>query len=371
MLACLSPNGLNRFAGSEAPTRLLVATEKGVSVLERGSPDAGWRLAGNTLADLHTTTLTTLPGRPGVLVGTHGDGVFFSADGGATWEPRSDGLSIMDVYSVASVARKDGLVVYAGTQPAHLFESRDLGRTWSELPALRQVPGTEHWTFPAPPRIAHTKMMVFDPRKPERFYAAIEQGAFLKTEDGGRTFREYAGYSRDDDRAYRDIHQIMVVPSAPDTVYMTTGVGLYKSLDGGETWERLTGPDFRLAYPDHIVLSPDDRTLFMTGAREDPGVWRRTQVAETAIMRSRDGGRSWEEMQKGFSVLPRANIEAMTLASYPGGFTLFVGDTDGAVHASEDGGESWSRIADAIGPVTKGDHAALLHGTRMERRAHA
>jgi photosystem II stability/assembly factor-like uncharacterized protein len=371
MLACLSPNGQNRFNGPYAPVRLLVATEHGVSVLERPSPKGAWRQVANTLPNSHATTLATLPGQSGVFVGTHGDGVFFSIDQGATWEPRNDGLAIKDVYSVASVARKDGTIVYAGTQPAHLFESRDLGQSWSELPALRQVPGTEHWTFPAPPRIAHTKMMVFDPKTPERFYAAIEQGAFLKTEDGGRTFREYSGYSRDDDRAYRDIHQIMVVPSAPETVYMTTGVGLYKSTNGGETWERLTGAEFRLAYPDHIVLSPDERIIFMTGARADPGVWRRSQVADTAIVRSRDGGRSWEEVHQGFSVLPRANIEAMTLAAYPGGFTLFVGDTDGAVHASEDSGETWTRIADAVGPVTKGDHAALLHGRRMEQRAHA
>ncbi len=371
MLACLSPNGLNRFSGPYAPVRLLVATESGVSVLERESAKGAWRLAANTLAGSHATTLTTLPGQAGVFAGTHGDGVFFSIDGGATWEPRNEGLKIKDVYSVASVVRKGETIVYAGTQPAALFESRDLGGTWTELPGLRQVPGTEHWTFPAPPRIAHTKMLVFDPRTPERFYAAIEQGALLKTEDGGRTFRELDSYSRPDDRAYRDIHQVMVVPSEPETVYMTTGVGLYKSGDGGESWDRLTGPEFRLAYPDHIVLSPDERTLYMTGARKDPGEWRRSHIADTAIVRSRDGGRSWEVLQQGFSVLPRANIEAMTVASYPGGFTLFVGDTDGAVHASEDGGTTWSRIADALGPVTKGDHAALLHGVPMERRAHA
>ncbi|HUK57918.1 MAG TPA: hypothetical protein VLV50_01710 [Stellaceae bacterium] len=371
MLACLSPNGQNRFNGPYAPVRLLVATENGVSVLERPTAKGTWRKVAVTLPEVHATTLAGLPGQAGVFLGTHGDGVYFSIDQGASWEQRNNGLAIKDVYSVASVARKDATFVYAGTQPAHLFESRDLGLTWTELPALRQVPGTEHWTFPAPPRIAHTKMMVFDPKKPERFYCAIEQGAFLKTEDGGKSFREYAGYSREDDRAYRDIHQIMVVPSRPEIVYMTTGVGLYRSDDGGENWKRLTGPEFRLAYPDHIVLSPDERTLFLTGAREDPGVWRRTQVAETAIMRSRDGGASWEELRQGFSVEPRANIEAMTLASYPGGFTLLVGDTDGGVHTSEDGGDTWTRIADAVGPVTKGDHSALLQGRRMQQRAHA
>jgi photosystem II stability/assembly factor-like uncharacterized protein len=361
MLACLSPNGQNRYDGASRASRLLIATSNGVSVLERDATGEEWRLAGTALADTHATTLTTLPGRPGVIVGTHGDGVFFSEDG-TNWEPRNAGLSIKDVYSVAAVTQEGGITLYAGTQPAALFKSRDLGRTWAELPAIRQVPGTEYWTFPAPPRIAHTKMMVFDPRDPKRFYAAIEQGALLKTEDDGRSWRELDSYSRPDDRAYRDIHQVMLLPSRPETIFMTTGVGLYKSLDGGETWERLTGEDFRLAYPDHMALSPDEKTLFMSGAKFNPGAWRHSHVADTTVVRSRDGGRSWDVAPHGFAVAPRANIEAMTLASYPGGYTLFVGDTEGGVHASEDGGESWAMIADTLAPVTKGDHAAALRG---------
>ena len=361
MLACLSPNGLNRYDGASRPARLLVATSKGVSVLERDAKGEDWRLAGTALADTHATTLTTLPGRSGVLAGTHGDGVFFSEDG-TRWEPRNEGLSIKDVYSVAAVAQQGGITLYAGTQPASLFKSRDLGRSWAELPAIRQAPGTEYWTFPAPPRIAHTKMMVFDPRDPNCIYAAIEQGALLKTQDGGRSWRELDSYSRPDDRAYRDIHQVMLLPSDPATLFMTTGVGLYTSTDCGESWERLTGADFRLAYPDHMALSPDEKTLFMLGARHSPGAWRQSHVADTTVVRSRDSGRSWDLAPRGFAVAPRANIEAMTLAAYPGGYTLFVGDTDGGVHASADGGESWTRIADALAPVTKGDHAAVLRG---------
>ena len=370
MLACLSPNGLNRYDGASAPTRLLVATANGVSALERGAAGAAWRPAGTQLAGLHATTLTTLPGRPGVVAGTHGDGIFFSADG-ARWEPRNAGLSILDVYSVAAIAEEGGITLYAGTQPASLFKSRDLGRSWAELPAIRQVPGTEYWTFPAPPRIAHTKMLAFDPRDPKVIYAAIEQGALLKTRDGGRSWRELAGYSRPDDRAYRDVHQVMLLPSRPETVFMTTGVGLYRSLDGGETWERLTDEEFRLAYPDHMMLSPDEKTLFMSGAKYHPGHWMGTHVADTTIVLSRDRGRSWDIAAPGFAVAPRANIEAMTMAAYPGGYTLFVGDTEGAVHASEDGGARWSRIADEVGPVTKGHHAAALRGETRRQPARA
>ena len=152
---------------------------------------------------------------------------------------------------------------------------------------------------------------------------------------------------------------------------MTTGVGLYRSSDGGDHWERLTGEEFRLAYPDHMMLSPDEKILFMSGAKFHPGFWMGTHVADTTILRSRDHGRSWDTEPKGFAVAPRANIEALTMARWPDGYELFVGDTEGAVHMSEDGGGSWTRIADEVGCVTKGNHAAALRGEIRPRAAAA
>src|SRR5919108_39021 len=67
---------------------------------------------------------------------------------------------------------------YAGTQPAHLFYSDDLGKRWSELPGLRQVPGVEHWTFPVPPRQAHAKSIAFHPNNPNIIHVAVEVGGF-------------------------------------------------------------------------------------------------------------------------------------------------------------------------------------------------
>jgi photosystem II stability/assembly factor-like uncharacterized protein len=356
MLACLSPNGQMRYESATPPTRLVVATATGVAVLDRAGPGADWHVAGRSLEKLHVSTMTALPGHPGLFAGTHGDGIYYSADGGMSWEERDAGVHIRNIYSLAGVERNGGIVVYAGTEPASLFRSTDLGKSWRELSGIRQVPGTEYWTFPAPPRIAHTKMLAFDPRNPDRIYAAIEQGAFLKSEDGGETWREFADYSRDDDRAYRDVHMIMLVPSRPETILMTTGVGLYRSDDGGARWERLTGADFRLAYPDHIALSPDEKTLFMSGAKVDPGVWRKSHDAGSAIVRSRDGGKSWELLKRGVPETAPCAIEGMSLVSYPGGYSLFVGNTDGEVFASEDGGDSWSRIAGGLGPVSKGNH---------------
>jgi hypothetical protein len=50
----------------------------------------------------------------------------------------------------------------------------------------------------------------------------------------------------------------------------------------------------------------------------------------------------------------------MSLAAWPGGYSLFVGDTDGTVYLSENAGDSFERIAEGLGPVSKGRHFVPL-----------
>ena len=73
-------------------------------------------------------------------------------------------------------------------------------------------------------------------------------------------------------------------------------------------------------------------------------------------MRSRDAGRTWEPASRGLPENMRANIEAMSVASYPGGFSLFAGNTDGEVFCSKDGAENWTLIASGLQPISKGGH---------------
>jgi photosystem II stability/assembly factor-like uncharacterized protein len=363
MTIAVSPNGPNVYRGDASPSRVLVATTGGVAIVERARPGAAWRVAGRGLADKHVSSLLVEPKAGGVFAGVHvgpdggGGGLYFSADDGETWERRSAGLTVEHVFTLGSADTAGGPVIYAGTEPVALFRSRDYGRSWQELPAIRRVPGTDKWTFPPPPHLAHTKSLSIDPRDPDIIFAAIEQGALLKTEDGGATWRELDSYDRPDDRWYRDIHRIVQGPANPDEMFMTSGVGLYRSRDAGETWEHLTGMDFRVGYPDHLVVSPlDDRMIFMAGAARDPTFWRTTHHAGGTVLRSRDSGRNWEPADRGLPQNGRANIEAMTIAIHPGGFSLFVGNTDGEVYCSEDGGEEWSLVVDGLAPVSKVGH---------------
>jgi photosystem II stability/assembly factor-like uncharacterized protein len=357
MIACLSPNGQNTSRGTEPPTRLLVATVTGISVLEREGPATAWTDRGRTLDGHHCSSVLIEPRRGGIFAGMHDGGLYFSGDAGRTWEPRTNGLTIEHVFSVAYAHVGAETVLYAGTEPASMFRSDDYGASWVEQTGVKESPGREKWMFPGKPNLPHVKSIAIDPRDQRIIYALVEQGALLKTTDGGATWRELDGYSKPEDENYRDVHQLLVHPGNSAELFLTTGMGMYHSLDAGETWDQYTDRSFRIGYPDHIIVSPlDGDTMFISGAMRYPGAWRKEKRADPTVMKSLDRARSWTDASVGLYEDRRANIEAVSIAEYPGGFTLFAGNTDGEVFATSDGALTWSRIASGLGPVSKVYH---------------
>ena len=356
MIAALSPNGQHVRRGSSAPSRVLVGTLRGVSVVER-SRGGTWTDRGRSLENMHCSALIALPASEVVVAGAHDGGLFVSHDGGDTWERRTQGLAIEHVFSLACAQHRDRTTIYAGTQPVGLFRSDDAGRSWRELPAIAHVPGREKWWFPGPGHHPHVKSLTVHPDDPRIVFAAIEQGALLKSGDGGETWRELDAYSQPDDKYYRDVHLLVISPANHDELFLTTGIGVYRSSDAGESWERLTHTGFRIGYPDHLIVSPrSNDELFLAGASADPTTWHASHRADGTVMRSEDRGRTWSAAAAGLPHGERANIEAMSMAVYDGGFTLFVGNTDGAVFASEDGARTWSPIATGLAPISKVGH---------------
>jgi photosystem II stability/assembly factor-like uncharacterized protein len=79
-----------------------------------------------------------------VLAGTD-DGVVRSSDGGSSWTP--SGIAGSVVWDVTA-APDDPHTLYAVTEPAALFRSRDGGRSWEEIASFRKAPGVEEWCLP-------------------------------------------------------------------------------------------------------------------------------------------------------------------------------------------------------------------------------
>jgi len=374
--ALLSPNGQQETAGQGPASRIFVATIDGVVRLERRAFDAPWAVTGEALRGKHVSALLIEAASGKLFAGAHGEeGVWVSDDGaGADWRQISKGIGHRNIYSLA--ARRNGaeVAIFAGAEPAALYRSDDLGETWRDLDALRSVPGTDKWHFPPPPHIAHVKSITLHPTRPRTLFACVEQGALLLSEDDGASWKELDDYSRVDDPTYRDTHRIALHAKHPEIAYLTTGVGAYRSDDGGSTWRALTQRGSRVGYPDFVFLDPQDPdAVLVAGAEKSPREWPADGTANSAVLRSSDGGRSWRELRTGLPNPIKGGIEAMSRHSWSGGTLLGLATAQGEVYTSDNGGENWRLIAQGLPPVSKGVHyRAFLPGAAARgRKAYA
>ncbi|HLI19926.1 MAG TPA: hypothetical protein VKV32_02340 [Stellaceae bacterium] len=361
----LSPNGQQETRNDSPARRIFVATIDGVARLDRPIAGAPWSVTSKALAGKHVSSLLLESGR--LFAGTHNDGVWVSDDGaGASWRPASNGLGNLNIYSLAARRRGGGIALFAGAEPASLYRSDDLGESWRDLGGLRGVPDTDKWSFPPPPHIAHVKSITIHPTRPETLFACVEQGALLTSEDDGATWKELDDYSRPEDPTYRDMHRIVLHPKQPNIAYLASGVGMYRSDDGGRHWRALTRRGSRIGYPDFVFLDPDNPDiLWVAGAEKTPREWPGDGTANSTVLKSVDGGRNWRELRNGTPDPIEGGIEAMSRHSWPGGAALTFATAKGDLYASDDGGERWTPIAHGLAPVSKSVHyRAFLPGAR-------
>jgi photosystem II stability/assembly factor-like uncharacterized protein len=356
IVSTLSPNGERSSTGPAPANVLLVASLHGVVRLERETN--GWRTAGTTLGDVHVGSLVRASGK--LFAGGHKTGGLWVSDDGTAknWRRLTNGLKHEHVYSLAAQPLADGKwVLWLGAEPAALYRSDDLGESWRELPGIRKIEDTDKWTFPPPPHIAHVKDITFHPSEPATVYICVEQGALIKSTNGGESWSQLTDYSKDDDIAYRDTHRVAILPSDPKTMFMASGEGLYGSSDGGRHWTHLTTPKDRIGYPDFLFFDPrDERVLYMGGAARGPRYWRENKIADSMISVSRDGGRSWTELSTGLPKPVAGAFEAMGQHASPGAHMITIGTATGEVYASENDGIRWDLIARGLPPVSKDGH---------------
>jgi photosystem II stability/assembly factor-like uncharacterized protein len=278
-----------------------------------------------------------------LYAGTGEDGVFRSDDGGNSWQQINQGLTFTEIWWIEQHPQTGEL--YAGTSPASVFKSIDGGDSWADCPRLRAMPETRDWTFPPPPHIAHVKGLALTPGDPKRVLGAVEEGWIIRSTDGGETWEDIKAGTE------FDSHSVTVMPDDPRVVISTSGTGIYKSIDGGDSFAPAhSGMTER--YMTQIALHPSRPKLLLTAAAAvPPPGWRRPEGAEAGFYRSEDQGESWQRLRGG---LPEHITAAPRfITGDPNDADCFlIGMNDGSVWLTPDRGDSFELALSGLPPVT-------------------
>ena len=323
---------------------LYVGTERG---LVRAKPDLHGAYTCEWLgAELrNVTALVVDRADPLRLYAASRHGIFRSDDAGAHFREITRGLVHKDVWALAQHPASGEL--FAGTEPPSIFKSSDSGETWVDCPRVRALEDSLSWTFPRPPHIAHVKHIALSENDARLVYGAVEVGWVIRSADGGDTWETIKrGIAQ-------DAHAVTLVPNRPSMVIVATGEGLFRSTNGGHTFEvsdTLLDPAGERSaramgrYMAPVVVHPARPNVLFTAAAEvPPPFWStRERGANSAFYRSGDQGATWRRIVavgaagEPVSVIREAARTTVIDPSDPD--RVYFGMTDGSVWVTEDGG---------------------------------
>jgi photosystem II stability/assembly factor-like uncharacterized protein len=373
--------------------RDLVGTRKGAFILTSNEKRKRWKVSGPHFAGWEIYHLNGSPADPNRLYASQSSGWFGqviqrSSDGGKTWEtpgggpeqgpdglPRGESNKFVYEGEVGTHQWYDGTqrpwefkrvwrlepsltdpdTVYAGVEDAALFRSSDGGRTWQELPGLRNTKGNL-WQPGAGGMCLHT--IVLDKSNPSRLFAAISAAGAFRSDDAGQTWRPInrglvSQYELPDSAAEvgHCVHCIAMHPSRPDVLFMQKHWDVMRSDDAGDSWHEVSGnlpSDFGFPIAVH---AHEPETIYVVPIKSDSEHY--PPDGRLRVYRSRSGGNEWEALTNG---LPQSDCYVNVLRSAMAVDTLdscgvYFGTTGGQVYASADSGDKWAPIVRDLPPV--------------------
>jgi len=306
-----------------------------------------WRNAG-PMRGGRSVTATGVPGNNQIYyMGTTGGGVWKTEDAGLNWKNISDGYFKTGSVGVVAVAPSDANVVYVGmgehaprgvmtSYGDGVYRSTDAGKTWKHL-------GLE--------LTRHIANIRIHPNNPDVAYVAAQgplhgsspdRGVF-RTENGGKTWKRLLYI--DENTGCVDL---AIDPTNPRILYAAMwehrrlpwkvisggkGSGLYKSKDGGDTWEKIQeGLPKELGKMSINLAGGNPEKLYLIVESD-------TEKEQGGLFVSNDAGGHWNRVSKDHRLVQRAwyYIEAATDPKDPN--TIYV--LNSPAIKSIDGGRTW------------------------------
>lgn len=298
------------------------------------STDGGetWRRSSNGMfVECDVRALVVDPERPGVVYAGTNEGVWRSENSGDEWTPLDGPMNDLVTWSLLLLTGQKP-ALFAGTRPAGIYRSLDGGRSWRRCSAdlSQNCPGI---------RFNRVTTLRTDPLD-NRFWAGVEIDGVWTSRDGGENWLKIgSGLSS------ADIHGLVIVPNGNGkrTLLATTNNDLNISYDDGQTWQpQRVGDRFGHAYCRGLVQRADrPEVLFLGNGDGPPGT-------VGAAWRSKDSGRSWQRMP-----LPGTpNSTIWDFAFHPSNPDhMYAYSVCGEVYHTPDGGERWEKLPREFGEI--------------------
>ena len=290
-------------------------------------------------------------------MGTAGGGVWKTQDAGSTWEPISDGYFGGSIGAIA-VSESDPNIIYVGEGEQTLRGNVSSGHgMWKSSDA------GETWKYLGLPKSEHISRIRIHPENPEIVYVGVignlwkpnpERGLY-KTNDGGMTWEKILYVS---DKA--GIGDLILDPNNSRIIYATTwqmkrngyrmdsggpDSKIFRSYDSGKTWEDISEFNGLPSFPWGIVgvaISPVNSKR----------IWVMVEADNGGLFRSDDGGNNWEKVNSNRALRQRAWYYTRIYADTQNEDKVFVLNVSYGV--STDGGKTFT-----LKNAPHGDHHDL------------
>jgi len=298
-----------------------------------------------------------------IFVGAATGGVWRSRDGGVQWEPVFDGESVLGIGSVA-ISQENPDVVWVGTGEGNPRNSAGVGAG-----IFKSLDGGESWTLMGLEQSERIHRVVPHPRDPDVVYVGVmgpawsdgaERGVY-RTRDGGATWEQVLYVDERTGAA-----DLVMDPENPNKLFATLwefrrwpwsfesggkGSGLFVTYDGGDSWRRASSQD---GFPEGAL-----GRIGVAVAPSNPAVvYALVEAEANALLRSDDGGKSWKAVNDTPGVNPRPFYYADIRIDPKNENRVY--RLASSMDVSEDGGRTFSPVVSSA--VIHGDvHELWIH----------
>ncbi len=338
--AALALGGVSEIAHAQAPspdanTVVDPALYKGLRYRMVG-PSRGGRVTAVAGHRAHPSTF---------YMGSTGGGVWKTTDYGITWKPIADHALETGSIGAIRVADSDPAVIYVGTGSDGIRSNVVTGRG-----VYKSTDGGETWTFAGLKTVGQIGAVLIHPTNPRLVYVAAQGMAFgptpdrgvYRSRDGGDSWEKVLFVS--DSTGAVDLE---FAPDNPQTIYaamwrgerkpwtIISGAregGIYKSTDGGDTWKKLTSglPGGLFGKSDLAVSPADPNRVYALIEAPEPA---------DGLYRSDDRGETWRLVSSHNPILNRPFYYTNVDADPTNADLVYVNNE--RFYKSVDGGENW------------------------------